>query len=133
MNPHPTQDEDGNVFPSVPVPREVLCRILSHFPQEGLDFAFGYGSAVIPQAESYPRVEKPMVDFIFGVRDATEWHRLNIQRHRLHYSSLAFLGSHTLAQVQSKFGANIYYNTFVSLNSSGNNKRATLITLERLL
>ncbi len=57
-----------------------------------------------------------MIDFVFVVDDARQWHAENLQRNRSHYSSLALLGSSTVSMAQN-MGACIYYNPFVVLDT----------------
>ena len=49
------------------------------------DFAMAYGSGVFRQ-EGYSKDDKPMVDFIFGVDNALEWHKRNLQKNGEDYS-----------------------------------------------
>lgn len=53
-----------------------------------------------------------MVDLVFGVDDAEEWHAQNLQQNPGHYSSLRVLGAGPIAGVQ-RWGARVYYNTLV--------------------
>ncbi|KAI9308994.1 mitochondrial matrix Mmp37 [Cunninghamella echinulata] len=57
-----------------------------------------------------------MIDFIFGVSHPGHWHALNIQQNPHHYSSLKRLGSSTVATLQDKFGAGVYFNPYVEVN-----------------
>lgn len=100
-------------------------------------YAFAYGSGVFPQSKGsgtaseaeikaiHPKaplaVQKAqngspkMIDFIFGVTHTQHWHSLNMMQHREHYSSLASLGSGAVSSVQDKWGAGVYFNTYVTV------------------
>jgi translocator assembly and maintenance protein 41 len=94
---------------------EVGFRVLAHFPP--VDFAFSYGSAVIPQVRADGRADTrdgKMMDFIFAVDDPVEWHRNVLTEHPTHYSLLGKLGPHAVSLVQS-LGAGVYFNPMVRL------------------
>lgn len=55
-----------------------------------------------------------MVDVIFVVRDAQQWHSVNMDMHPEHYSGLARLGATAVAGVQG-LPAGLYFNTSVPL------------------
>jgi translocator assembly and maintenance protein 41 len=59
-----------------------------------------------------------MIDFIFGVSFTEHWHSLNLRQHRDHYSALGAGPFKTwqVSSVQDKFGAGVYYNTYVMVN-----------------
>ena len=102
-------------------------------------YAFAYGSGVFPQskpdghtateaeikaihpgaAASVLRAQggsPKMIDFVFGVTFTQHWHSLNLRQHRDHYSALGSLGSGALTWVQERWGAGVYYNTYVVVN-----------------
>ncbi|KAH6659215.1 mitochondrial matrix Mmp37-domain-containing protein [Truncatella angustata] len=101
-------------------------------------YAFAYGSGVFPQskgsgtateaeikavhAKAPLAVQKAqngspkMIDFIFGVTHTQHWHSLNMMQHRDHYSGLASLGSGAVSSVQDKWGAGVYFNTYVTVD-----------------
>lgn len=101
-------------------------------------YAFAYGSGVFPQSKGsgtateaeiravHPKapmaVQKAqngspkMIDFIFGVTHTQHWHSLNMMQHREHYSGLASLGSGAVSSVQDKWGAGVYFNTYVTVD-----------------
>lgn len=56
-----------------------------------------------------------MLDLIFVVDDAAEWHRENIARNSHHYSFLQYYGVDTIANVQ-RAAAGVYYNTLIEIN-----------------
>nr|SVE79514.1 EOG090X06VP [Daphnia magna] len=85
--------------------------ILSLFPQD-LVFAFSYGSGAFQQ-HGQKSTEENVVDLILVVEDAEAFHRLNLERNWKHYSSIKYLGPHTLASFQEKWGARVYFNTLV--------------------
>lgn len=81
------------------------------------DFAFAYGSGVFQQ-EGYPDDEKPMVDVVFGVRSAREWHAQNLAANGEDYSaSMRWAGPKNIARLQ-RLGPGILYNTFVDFQGS---------------
>ncbi|TPX37418.1 phosphatidate cytidylyltransferase [Synchytrium microbalum] len=92
-------------------------------------YAVAYGSAVFPQKET--KKENSMIDFIFGVTHPEHWHSLNIRQHRHHYSVVANLGSRTVAVLQERFGAGLYYNPDVTVN--GVRIKYGVISMETLL
>jgi translocator assembly and maintenance protein 41 len=80
-------------------------------------YAFAYGSGVFPQ-RGYAKqpTRKPMVDYIFGVNHAQHFHSLNLTDHADHYSFLRRFGSGTIAHVQERYGAGVYFNPYVTVN-----------------
>ncbi|KAI1877306.1 uncharacterized protein JN550_001378 [Neoarthrinium moseri] len=113
---------------------------LRHIPWQfraPIMYAFAYGSGVFPQSKGggtateaeiravHPRApeavqkaqneEPKMIDFIFGVTHTQHWHSLNIMQHRDHYSGLASLGSGAVSAVQDRWGAGVYFNTYVTV------------------
>ena len=86
-----------------------LRSIVGHFPP--MEFAMAYGSGVFSQkgySATQVRIpppdmhsthcgatyadehiaQRPMIDFIFGVRDPKEWHAENLKINREHYALL---------------------------------------------
>lgn len=110
----PTESPTGNtlgflIFSSMEghdsarlTPDSSLRDILTDFPK--VDFALAYGSGVVPQngytalrpLKSKKQQEMvtlfacwlEMYDFIFGVENAEEWHKENLEVHKNHYSFL---------------------------------------------
>ena len=74
--------------------------------------AFAYGSGVFQQ-QGHSDMSKNMLDFIFAVDNPIEWHQENMKLNGSHYSFLKFFGPKTVAHVQEKFGAHMYFNTLV--------------------
>ncbi|KAI5797684.1 mitochondrial matrix Mmp37 [Geopyxis carbonaria] len=77
-------------------------------------YAVAYGSGVFSQGSA--AAPRPMIDLIFGVTYTQHWHSLNMQQHSSHYSIIRQLGSGVVSNVQDKFGAGVYYNTYVDIN-----------------
>lgn len=92
-----------------------LNRILTGFPSRHFVCCFAYGSGVFQQAG---RSDRAMVDLIFVVRDTHGFHRDNLAANPGHYSSLRHLGSSVVSRVQTSFGANVYFNTHVTVGDS---------------
>ncbi|XP_072178668.1 phosphatidate cytidylyltransferase, mitochondrial-like [Diadema setosum] len=90
--------------------RFLYNRILGNFPGE-ISLAFAYGSGAFKQLGNAS--ENNMLDFIFVVDDPKEWHRKNLQSNRHHYSALGILGPRTVANIQDRLGAGVYFNTLV--------------------
>lgn len=90
--------------------------ILRQFPS--VEFAFAYGSGVLPQAGyNYSNSSLlPMLDLVFAVSDPVQWHRLNMQLHPSHYTSIVPLTPNLTAYVQNNFGAGMWYNVDIPLN-----------------
>jgi len=86
--------------------------ILAHLPST--DFSFAYGSGVFEQKGYENAKEAPMIDMVLATSNATQWHEVNLQRNRAHYSILGALGPAALTGIQEDFGAGLYYNTLVS-------------------
>ncbi|EPS35474.1 hypothetical protein H072_11154 [Dactylellina haptotyla CBS 200.50] len=94
--------------------RQSLRQLLWQF-KAPIRYAFAYGSGVFSQGTSSSK-DKPMIDLIFGVTYTEHWHSLNLTEHRDHYSFLGRLGSGVVARVQDRFGAGVFFNTYVELN-----------------
>lgn len=117
-----------------------LIGLLRNFPDRPpLAFAFAYGSQVFKQSLSKPTVanagikllsepekglpeyttvssreRRDMVDLVFAVDDAVEWHRANMELNRHHYSGLiSKFGPRAVAKLQRDYAAKVYYNTLV--------------------
>ena len=72
---------------------------LSKLPE--YDFAITYGSGVFKQIGYSEKDRKnAMLDVIIGVRDPTEWHRVNMQLNPEHYSFFRHLGSSTIEKLE---------------------------------
>ncbi|CEG37422.1 mmp37-like protein [Plasmopara halstedii] len=76
-------------------------------------FAMAYGSSVFQQKNH--NASASMIDLVFAVDDAQDWHKQNIERNPKHYSMLRYLGAANIAAFQENFGAGLYYNTLVPL------------------
>ncbi|XP_038069086.1 phosphatidate cytidylyltransferase, mitochondrial-like [Patiria miniata] len=90
--------------------RFLFTRILSNFPKD-MTMAFAYGSGVFKQIAN--KDKDNMIDFIFVVNDAADWHAQNLRRNPHHYSSLRHLGAEKIVRIQDEIGAGVYYNTLV--------------------
>ncbi|GKZ32273.1 mitochondrial translocator assembly and maintenance protein 41 [Aspergillus brasiliensis] len=109
-----------------------LSYIVSKFPP--VAHAFAYGSGVFPQSAKtstgssvHPNApqaitqmqggNQKMIDFIFGVSCAEEWHERNLQQNPHHYGALGSLGKRAVARVQ-ELGAGVCFNPFVAVNGT---------------
>nr|CAG4647931.1 EOG090X06VP [Moina brachiata]SVE93034.1 EOG090X06VP [Moina brachiata] len=90
---------------------EKFEHILKIFP-DNLKFAFAYGSGAFRQ-HGHKSTEENVVDLIFAVDNPEEFHRDNLRMNPKHYSSLKYLGPHSLASFQERWGARVYFNTLV--------------------
>ncbi|XP_076639902.1 phosphatidate cytidylyltransferase, mitochondrial [Colletes latitarsis] len=89
-----------------------LKGILKSFPRN-MKFCFAYGSAAFKQLNNQ---SNNMLDLIFVVRNANQWHAENLELNPTHYAQpLRFLGHRVIANVQENWGAKIYYNTLVKI------------------
>lgn len=116
--------------------KECLRQVLWQF-RAPIRYAFAYGSGVFPQSKGGSATEAEiravhakapiavqkaqdgspkMIDFIFGVSHTQHWHSLNLMQHRDHYSALGSLGSGAVSAVQDKWGAGVYFNTYVTVD-----------------
>ncbi|EAR98282.1 matrix MMP37 protein (macronuclear) [Tetrahymena thermophila SB210] len=85
------------------------------FPK--IDFAFGYGSGVFRQIGYDYSKDSPMIDLIFGVQDADEWHRMNLIKNPSHYSGLGYyLGSSYLHFLQ-QYITPVHFNPSIQVDS----------------
>ena len=91
---------------------DICRRILNHLPG-GVSLAFSYGSGAFKQTNSDPR--NNMLDFILAVNNPEVWHRENLRMNRKHYSFLKYFGPGVIADVQSRYGASVYFNTLVEI------------------
>lgn len=57
-----------------------------------------------------------MLDLIFVVDNAFEWHRENIAKNKDHYSFLHHIGEENISLIQ-RSGAGVYFNPYVRINS----------------
>lgn len=89
-----------------------LNRILARFPSHHFAYCFAYGSGVFQQAG---RTDRAMVDLIFVVNNTHGFHRDNLDANPDHYSSIRHLGPSVVSGVQQLFGANVYFNTHVTV------------------
>lgn len=129
------------------IPREILKGILSRFPKVDFAMGYGSGVipqkgyTYKSPAESQQKQDQPLFDFIFAVSDAKEWHFRNyyLSKHANHYATMfklltgssskiideinvkdqahANLGMKLVDKVQRDYGAQIYYNTSVTVGS----------------
>ncbi|KAK4879312.1 hypothetical protein RN001_007458 [Aquatica leii] len=91
-------------------------KILSKFPSN-FSFCFAYGSAVKKQLNNTQTpANSNMIDLVFCVDNAYEWHRSNLEVNRSHYSGFRYLGHHTITNFQEHYGAKVYFNTLVPLD-----------------
>jgi len=94
-----------------------LSNIIEQFPPQ-IDYAFGYGSAVLHQQNSNP--SSSMIDIIMSVPDPYQWHTENLARYPGHYSMISRLGGPTFVTwLQCNFGAKIYFHPYVDIRISG--------------
>lgn len=89
-----------------------LNRILTKFPTQHFVYCFAYGSGVFQQAG---RTDRAMVDLIFVVTNTYNFHQDNLKANPEHYSSIRYLGASTISSIQTSFGANVYFNTLVTV------------------
>ena len=101
-----------------------LAAILTQFPPT-IDFAFGYGSAVLHQQNS--NSNSSMVDIIMSVSDPNQWHTENMLRHSNHYSALSRLGGPAFVTwLQTSFGAKLYFHPYIDLDIDGSSSTRQL-------
>ena len=91
--------------------RSLLWEFKAH-----IRYAVAYGSGVFSQGTA--PAQRPMIDLIFGVSLPQHWHSLNLHQHPDHYSFLGKMGSGTVAYVQEKIGAGVYFNPYVDVNGT---------------
>ncbi|TYZ68976.1 hypothetical protein PybrP1_000210 [[Pythium] brassicae (nom. inval.)] len=94
---------------------EALERALREaFP--AVAFSMAYGSGVFAQKDH--DASSSLLDLVFAVDDPVAWHAANLERNSGHYSLLRLLGARGLADFQENYGAGVYYNTLVPLQSA---------------
>lgn len=89
-----------------------LKSILNKFPTKYFVYCFAYGSGVFQQAG---RTDRAMVDLIFVVNNTQNFHQDNLIANPDHYSALRWLGASAVSNIQTSFGANVYFNTHVKV------------------
>ena len=94
---------------------EFLQKVVSRFPP-GISLAFAYGSGIFKQKGNIS--SKNMLDFVFVLENADQWHKMNLKLHSNHYSFVGRFGSNAVVSLQDKFGAGMYYNTLVPMEGS---------------
>ncbi|GEQ66518.1 hypothetical protein JCM33374_g181 [Metschnikowia sp. JCM 33374] len=105
-------------FPSRSAKNDLkLLQLQQHFNNPGLQFSFGYGSGVFPQAGYLKGTSKPQLDVIHIVENPLVFHRANAARHPKHYSSLIKLGDSVIQWIQD-CGAGVYFNPYVTMKDS---------------
>ena len=95
-------------------------KILSSFP--AVQFAFAYGSGVIEQTSSSPSSPAPssldtLIDLVFVVDDPLDWHTRNMALNPSHYTPIIPFSPPWVAFIQSKVGARVWYNVYISVPS----------------
>lgn len=91
-------EEEGQLASKI-----ALLKILENFPQENLTFSFGYGSGVFSQSLIHEKHEG-MLDMIFVVNDAHEFHKQNMEQNPHHYAPwLRHSGPRTANRMQRNF------------------------------
>ncbi|GFR80388.1 phosphatidate cytidylyltransferase, mitochondrial [Elysia marginata] len=113
VNPKMTPVSKETAVAQLNKQRELYSRIVEAFPP-GIEMAFAYGSGAFQQNNSLDQ-SKNMLDFIFVVNKPKLWHHQNLKRHPHHYSFLKRLGPHTVARIQERYGAGVYFNTLVPM------------------
>lgn len=97
---------------------EELKRLTDSF-KSPIKVSFGYGSGVFEQASYHKKKTRPQIDLIYVVDNARDFHEQNLKQHNLHYSGIKYLGGLcTILAVQS-FGAGVYFNPYVMMNTTG--------------
>ena len=91
---------------------DFLKKIVARFPS-GISLAFAYGSGIFSQKGNVS--SKNMLDFVFVLEDADQWHKTNLNLHSHHYSFVGRFGSNAVVSLQDRFGARMYYNTLVPM------------------
>jgi len=91
--------------------KDAYERVICSLPK-GIQMAFAYGSGVFKQTGV--DMSKNMLDFIVVVDNPQQWHTENIAINKKHYSSLCrMLGPQKITNIQTNYGAGIYFNTLV--------------------
>uniref|UniRef100_K3WSQ8 Phosphatidate cytidylyltransferase, mitochondrial n=1 Tax=Globisporangium ultimum (strain ATCC 200006 / CBS 805.95 / DAOM BR144) TaxID=431595 RepID=K3WSQ8_GLOUD len=86
-----------------------------------MQFSMAYGSGVFAQRNH--DASTSLLDLVFAVDDPVAWHTANLARNAGHYSFLQYLGAERVADFQEHYGAGIYYNTLVPLQSKATGNR----------
>lgn len=94
----------------------ISSAIKQNLPNHSVTLAFGYGSAVVKQANTN---SSGLIDIIIAVDDPLAWHYYNVRKNFDHYSFLRTVprGHFFIDHLQQHYGAKIYYNTYVSLGT----------------
>uniref|UniRef100_A0A7R9YWQ8 Phosphatidate cytidylyltransferase, mitochondrial n=1 Tax=Chlamydomonas euryale TaxID=1486919 RepID=A0A7R9YWQ8_9CHLO len=94
-----------------------------HFPP--VAFAFAYGSGVMHQPGLYTSGSsgdgQPMVDMIFAVEGAREWHKQNMGHNASHYSWVAQApgsGPDLIVSIAQYIGCGVHFNPLVKLDGT---------------
>jgi translocator assembly and maintenance protein 41 len=112
-NPSITDDDDDDQVIGQLASQTALSKIVETFPQEHLVHAFGYGSGVFSQTMlDHPNQQQPpptttnkgMLDMIFVVDNAYDFHNQNVNVYPHHYASwLRYSGPTMMARMQRQF------------------------------
>ncbi|GIL94530.1 hypothetical protein Vretimale_762, partial [Volvox reticuliferus] len=74
-------------------------------------------SSNTPSFDAFSRRGRgPVIDFIFAVKDAHEWHQQNLSRNPDHYSWVGRLGPNVVCGVAEAVGVGVHFNTLVQLD-----------------
>lgn len=98
-----------------------LRNLKENFKTDSIQYTFGYGLGVFPQAGYEGNTSKPQIDLVHVVDDAVDFHTTNIEQYPEHYSFLRLLGVPAIVKVQ-EFGAGVYYNPYVSMKDNEGNE-----------
>ena len=90
-----------------------INELLRQFPP--IQFAVAYGSGVLKQI-GYSNSDSAMIDIMFAVPNAKEWHGINMNINPSHYNSGLPLSNSDIAYLQDNTGGRIWYNTYVPIN-----------------
>jgi len=98
--------------------KKFLGKVIKRF-NAPISYAFAYGSGVFKQKGYENEKKKPLVDYVFAVDNPLEWHRINFEQFKEHYSGLGKMSHNPkiLSSIQEDYGAKIYYNTFVEIEN----------------
>lgn len=58
-----------------------------------------------------------MVDFIFVVDNPLAFHKANMEINHKHYSLIKYAGAEFIKNLQEHFGAKVYFNTLINIES----------------
>ncbi len=84
--------------------------IFSRFPKDNICYCFCYGSGVFKQAG---KNRSRMIDLVFVVDNASNFHEDNLRHRSRHYSALKYLGPNAVTKFQEQWAAKMYYNTLI--------------------